>query len=85
MDIKDLSVGLRVRVPASEKPDGGNHYAYVTEILTGMMGEPLVIVRVPSLGIEKTADPALLQPARKPKTAKSKKSTRTTGPVESRE
>ena len=81
MEIKELTVGMRVRVPASEKENGGRHYAYITDILTGMMGEPPVIVRIPCLGIEKTADPALLQPARKE--PKPKKPTRTAALVES--
>ncbi len=67
MEVKDLHVGMRVRVPASEIMGGGNHYAYVTDITTGIEGEPLVIINIPVLQREKIASPALLQPVRKQK------------------
>lgn len=38
-----------------------------------MMDEPIVIIRVPALGIEKTAAPELLEPARKDTTIKKSK------------
>lgn len=67
MTIEELEVGMRVRVPATEKMWWGNHYAYVTDITHGIEGEPLVIIRIPVLGKEKTASPALLEPSRKSK------------------
>ena len=60
MKIEEIKLGQRVRVPASEKKGGGNHFAYVTEITKGFEGEDLIIIYIPCLGIEKTADPKLL-------------------------
>ena len=61
MKIEEIKLGQRVRVPAPEKKKGGgNHFAYVTEITKGFEGEDLIIIYIPRLGIEKTADPKLL-------------------------
>jgi len=66
MTINELRVGQKVRVPASEKNGGGNHYALVTDITKGWTGEDLVIIWIPVLKIDKAVSPALLLPLHNP-------------------
>lgn len=67
MQIQEIKVGSRVRIPATEK-NGGYHYARITDIVEDLFGEtPIVIVKVPVLKCEKAVSPALLEPARKAK------------------
>lgn len=71
MEITELKTGQRVRVPSDK--EGKNHYAYVTDIISVLYGEELVIIRIPALAVEKTVDPKLLIPMRtKPRSQKKK-------------
>lgn len=70
MELKDLTIGLRVRIPAFEKEGPGGertyHYAYVRDIVDSCFGdEKTVLVSIPALKIDKAVHPATLFPARK--------------------
>lgn len=65
MNIDEIKVGLRVRVPATEKNGGGgNHYAYVQEIGEQLFGEVAVMVHIPALSQDKVLHPDTILPAR---------------------
>lgn len=77
MELGELTIGLRVRIPAFEKEDTGGdrtyHYAYVRDIVDSCFGgEKTVLVSIPALKIDKAVHPATLFPARRRK-SKSKK------------
>ena len=67
MSIDEIKVGLRVRVPATEKNGGGNHYAYVQEIGEQLFGEVAVIVHIPTLKMDKVLHPDTILPAKSAK------------------
>lgn len=84
MELNEIKIGQRVRVPATEKFGGGSHYAKVTDIIQdAFTGEPLVLVFIPTTKQEKVLAIGNLQPDRKPKTILTKKAERTAGLGES--
>lgn len=68
MKAEELKVGQRVRVPATEKSGGGNHYARVTDLVEDpFTREPLAVVFIQATQQEKVLALENLQPDRKPK------------------
>ena len=73
MELSELKVGQRVRVPATEKMGGGNHYAKITDLVNDpFTGEPLAIVFIPVTKQEKVLAIASISPDRKPKSTNQK-------------
>lgn len=77
MELGELSIGLRVRIPAFEKGNAGRgracHYAYVRDVVDSVFGaEKTVLVSIPVLHTDKAVHPGSLLPARRRK-SKSKK------------
>lgn len=74
MEISEIKLNTRVRVPATENGCGGGyHYAYVRNICTSLFSDdPVIIVQIPALKIEKAVDPGTIIPARKVKIKKKK-------------
>ena len=71
MSIDELKIGLRVRVPAFEKPEVRGektyHYAYVRDIATSLFGDgDTVLIQIPALKMDKAVHPSTLTYARKP-------------------
>ena len=63
MELNEIKIGQRVRVPATEKMGGGNHYAKVQDIVQDpFTSEPLVIVFIPTTKQEKVLSLENLQP-----------------------
>jgi len=72
MELNEIKIGQRVRVPATEKLGGGNHYAKVTDIIQDPFSEdPLVVVFIPTT--KQVLAIGNLQPVRKPKGIKGRK------------
>ena len=72
MELSEIKLNTRVRVPATEN-GGGYHYAYVRDICRSLFSdEPIIIVEVPALKIEKAVAVVTIAPARKVKPVKEK-------------
>lgn len=72
MELGELSIGLRVRIPAFEKGNAGRgracHYAYVRDVVDSVFGaEKIVLVSIPVLHTDKAVHPDSLLPARRRK------------------
>ena len=72
MELEELKIGLRVRVPAFEKASACGrkvyHYAYVRDIVQSLFGgESVVIVQIPVMKEDKAVSPSTLVKVRKPK------------------
>lgn len=75
MELEEIKIGLRVRVPAPEKSDSQGrkvyHYAYIRDVVPSLFGdEKVVIVQVPVLKEDKAVSPSALVKVRNPKKKK---------------
>lgn len=66
MELAELTINQRVRVPATDRDRGGYHYARVRDIVEGLLdSDPVVIIEIPALKEERAVSPQLLLPERK--------------------